>query len=70
MDAYVDIAQYADKSGYRVLVFQKDEYADVRHVMENWQYLHEPSIGEIIARLTKHPQRISKESAMVYDDDE
>jgi succinylarginine dihydrolase len=71
MDAYVDIAQYADKSGYRVLVFQQDDqYDDVRHVMENWQYLHEPSIGEIIARLTKHPQREPIESAMDYDDDE
>jgi hypothetical protein len=69
MDAYVDIAQYADKSGYRVLVFQHDTYDDVRHVMETWQYLHEPSIGEIIARLTKHPQRVSKESAMDYDDE-
>jgi succinylarginine dihydrolase len=71
MDAYVDIAQYADKSGYRVLVFQQDDqYDDVRHVMENWQYLHEPSIGEIIARLTKHPQREPIESAMDYYDDE
>ena len=71
MDAYVDIAQYADKSGYRVLVFQQDdEYDDVRHVMENWQYLHEPSINEIIARLTKHPQREPFDGLMVYDDDE
>lgn len=70
MDAYVDIAQYADKSGYRVLVFQQDdEYDDVRHVTENWQYLHEPSIDEIIARLTKHPQREPLESAMDYDDE-
>jgi len=71
MDAYVDIAQYADKSGYRVLVFQQDDqFDDVRHVMENWQYLHEPSIGEIIARLTKHPQRKPFDGLMVYDDDE
>jgi post-segregation antitoxin (ccd killing protein) len=71
MDAYVDIAQYADKSGYRVLVFQQDDqYDDVRHIMENWQYLHEPSINEIIARLTKHPQREPSDGLMVYDDDE
>lgn len=71
MDAYVDIAQYADESGYRVLVFQQDDtYDDVRHILKTWQYLHEPSIGEIIARLTKYPQRESKECAMDYDDEE